>query len=446
MENKKGKKGIMEKLTDFIIDVIVPPLNTFANYRPMLVIRGGLVATMPVILASSVFLVLGVLASPLIGGGAEGGITALPFLAPLASRFMLVNSFALGFIALYASIALGSEFADVYGVPKNAMVVMAPSTFFAFVIGQEYGAAGSIGHWGGVGLFTAFIAVFWSGFVLQLCIKKKLIIKLPDTVPPNIANSFSAIIPAFLAILGGWIIQSLLNIDLPTLIRDLLAPVIGAADSAMGYSFVRLLAAVLWSVGVHGDNVIAGVVNPMQTMWIEANATAAIDGVPLNQLPHVWTMPLHRSVTWVAGAWPVLFMMFLSKVRAHKALAKTALPSAVFGIIEPILFGLPIVMNPLLMLPFLVSIFTASLVSYLMMATGFFNLFFINLPWATPPPIMAVVASGGDFRNLIIVIVAFLIGLVIYWPFFKVLEKQELLVEQNMEKELARVADESKKD
>lgn len=406
-----------DRFADFIMDKVATPLGRFAALRPMLVIREGLIAVMPVILVGSLFLLIALLGD----GGSLGGTALVPALVPYVGNLWSATGMTIGFMSLYAAIAFGIVYARVYEVDVLSMTLMSITSFI--LITSVSGGELAVGSFGASGMFVAMATTFTGGFILRFCIDKKLVIKLPEGVPPGIANSFSAVIPFAIAFVTFWLIRSILNFDLANLFIAVLGPVFSAADTVFGFTFRVLVSQTFWSVGIHGDSIIGGVTGPMLLNFIDANRVAAAAGTPLTELPYIWTEGLERMVLFTSSLWGLSFWMLISKNKTYRTLALVALPSTIFGIIEPIVFGLPTVLNPFLIIPWILSSVLAAIFGYLFMALGLCARIWIQIPWATPAPLIAFLGTGGDWRALIIVLVSFIIGVVVYYPFFKAMEK-----------------------
>jgi PTS system cellobiose-specific IIC component len=237
-----------------------------------------------------------------------------------------------------------------------------------------------------------------------------------------------------IVVLVAWLVRSVLNFDLAVFSTQLLAPVFQAADNIFVVTLRMFLGMSLWSVGLHGDAMLMPIITPFQATWQVANAAAVIEGQPI---PYIWTESFERLVLWVPSVWGLMFWMYFSKVKSHKALAVASTPAALFCIVEPVIFGLSIAFNVYLLIPFILSTTLATIFSYGGMLLGWFGKLYVGLPWFTPPPILAVLDSGGNWANLIMVIVNFGIGVLLYWPFYKAYEKKELEKEAEAEAELA---------
>lgn len=416
------KKSFTDKLTDIIIDKIATPMGKVASLKTIQVIKDGLVGVMPVVLIGSMFLLVALLGQPVIGNTGEPLIKAL---SPYQQQIGLVNSLTMGLMAFYAAIAFSVCYAKVYDLDVLTMTILGSASFILFNINKIVEASIGVGSFGASGMFTAMISTFFAGYVYKTCIRKNLVIKMPKGIPQGIGNAFSALIPFLFVFLAAWALRTLANVDLSALFVNIFKPIFSAADNIVIFTLRVFIAMAFWSVGIHGDNILGGIIDPLKLMWVAENAEAAQNGVPLNQLPYIWTTGLERCVMYTAALWGLVFWLYVSKRRNNRILAIASTPASIFCIIEPIVFGLPVVMNPMVIVPWILSGTIAAFVGYGIMMTGLVNRFFIELPWATPAPIIAVVGTGGDWKALLLVIQAVIVGIVVYMPFMKALEKQQ---------------------
>lgn len=423
------KKSLMDKLLEKV-DVIAGPMTRFGQIPFVRAIVNGMVAALPVTMVGSIFLVVYLFCS-------DGGLTQhalIPFLKPWANDLALVNSLSMGIMAIYIMIAFGAEYAEIKGFNKTTGAVGA---FFAFML-LNYNAVGQLAktgasafestYWGGAGLITAMIAGAIAINIIDICYKKNIVIKLPDSVPPAISDSFSAIIPYFFITIVCWGIRTIAGINIPSAVGEILMPLLGKADNIFVYSFQQFLSSLLWVCGLHGDNITGAVTNVFLNQWLAENNAAFMAHTAVKDLPYVWTTNLCRLSQWVSTCWPILVYMFMSskKLPQLKPLATICFPPAVFCIIEPIMFGLPIVMNGFLLIPFVITPVITGALTYWATSIGFVGKMYMNLPWATPSPILGYIAGGGSIGGIIIVAINFAIGMVIFYPFWKSYEKAEV--------------------
>lgn len=423
------KQSFMDKVLEKV-DVIAGPMTRFGQIPFVRAIVNGMVAALPVTMVGSIFLVVYLFCS-------DGGLTQhalIPFLKPWANDLALVNSLSMGIMAIYIIIAFGAEYAEIKGFNKTTGAVGA---FFAFML-LNYNSVGKLAktgasafestYWGGAGLITAMIAGAIAINIIDFCYKKNIVIKLPDSVPPAISDSFSAIIPYFFITIVCWGIRTLAGINIPSAVGEILMPLIGNADNVFVYSFQQFMSALLWICGLHGDNITGAVTNVFLNQWLAENNAAFMAHTAVKDLPYVWTPNLCRLSQWVSSCWPILVYMFMSskKLPHLKPLGLICLPPAVFCIIEPIMFGLPVVMNGFLLIPFILTHTLTAALTYWLTKIGFVGKMYMSLPWATPSPILGYLSAGGSIGGFIVVFINFAIGMVIFYPFWKAYEKSEV--------------------
>ncbi|MFV0394888.1 MAG: PTS sugar transporter subunit IIC [Coprobacillaceae bacterium] len=419
------KMSFMDKFMG-AMDKISGPMTKFGQIPFIQAITRGMVGSVGITMIGSIFLIIYLL-------GSDGGLTKtalLPFLKPYAADLVLVNSLSMGIMAVYMVISIGSEYAEIKGFNKTTGAI---GSFFAFVL-LNYNAiaqtadgvsALETNFWGGAGVITAIIAAAVSTNIIALCYKYNIRIKLPDSVPPAISDSFSAIIPYFFTALICWGLRTLMGVNIPQLIGEMLLPIFSAADNIFVYTLAYFLVSVLWICGLHGDNIVNAVTNAFTQTWMIENNAAFEAG---KAIPYIWVPNLNRLFMWVSTCWPILFYMFRSskKLPHLKPLAAISFPPAIFCIIEPMMFGLPIVLNPFLAVPFVLTHTITGALTYFATSIGFVGRMYLNLPWATPSPILGYLSTGGSIGGIVIVLINFLIGLVIFYPFWKSYEKSEV--------------------
>lgn len=438
MENNKVMRSFMK-----VMDKISGPMAAFGNFKVIQAIQNGLVASVGITIIGAVFLLLFVFSTP---DYLAKGLTVLPFLSGISTQFLVVNALTMSLLALYVAVSIAIEFGKQYGIEP---VSSALSGLLAFIILSNNGTqtvalvsdittksftkgvfngstftALNVSNYGGGGLILAMIAGLGAIAIINFCYKHNIRIKLPDSVPPAIGNSFSSLIPYALIAFICWGIRTLMNFDLASWLTTVLLPVLGAADNVFSYTFCNFLKACLWSVGLHGDNMLSGIITPITTIWLNSNVAAATAG---KAIPHVWIANVCRLDQWVSSVWPILVYLLTSKKLRHmRPFALACTPAAIFGIIEPVMYGLPIVLNPYFFIPMIISHTITSITTYMPMALGWVNRPYINTPWCLPAPFIAVLQSGMDIRGLLIVVVNFCIGMIIFYPFFKSYEKVEV--------------------
>ena len=430
----------MEKFMAFM-DKLSGPLTTFSEYKLVKGIQNGLVGTVSITIVGSMFLLLNVLSK--VGQFSEG-FAVLPFLSSLSSQFSLVNGMTVGIIGLYSCVSIGICYGEQLKmkpvscamVSILAFVLLTNAGTFKAAVDETTFTVLNVGNWGGGGIIVAMLGSLLSVHLLYFCDVHNIKIRMPEMVPPAIAESFSSLISLFFVAVVCWTIKSIIGFDIANAIKNILVPVFSAADNIFVYTLTNTLAALFWTVGLHGENITGAVTGTVTAVWTAENQAAALAG---QAIPYVWygNTLIGRLCKWVSSVWPILFLILTSKKLKHMhpfAIAST--PAAIFGIVEPVVFGLPIVMNPYFMISLVLSHAVTSFITYGSMAIGLVGRMYISLPWCMPAPIIGLLSTGGDIRGVILVVVNFLVGLVITYPFFKAYEKSEVEKMEAREAEL----------
>ncbi|MEG0453127.1 MAG: PTS transporter subunit EIIC [Coprobacillus sp.] len=419
---------LMDKVNDFTMK-ISGPLVKFSNINAVASIQDGLVACMPLIMIGSIFLILGVLGTPSIVSSTD---PVLPFLSPYANYFFLVNDLTLGFLSFYASLTIAMGYAKRVHVEERTAGLLGMVTFLLINLNVIKDGTISVAAFNAKGLFVSMLVSILSVRIYKFFIDKKIVIRLPESVPPNVGNAFTSLIPYTVIFTIAWLIRSIIGFDMFGFLSEVLTPIIKAADNIISYTFVQTLCNTLWAAGLHGGNMLSAITTPIETMNIAQNAQAMTSNLPLE---NIWTAGFNYMHIWTSTVWPLLILMVFSKVQFLKKLSYICIPAAIFSIIEPVMFGLPLALNPFLIIPFILSTLVGSFVTYGLCLLDVFSKFFATLPWATPPFILGPLASG-DFMTVVVIIINIVIGLAIFYPFFKAFERHELEKERLQEEAL----------
>lgn len=414
------KKSFMDKLTDFTTKISAP-LGRFASTDIVSSIVAGLVSATPIIMIGSIFLIFFVLSSPSVGASGE---PLIGFLAPLSDKFAVMNSLTMNLMSLYCAIAIPYHYGSRKKMNTLTCSLLGLATFIIFTInGVDETGSISVSSFSASGLFVCILTSILSVTILKFFLDHNIIIKLPSSVPPNVGNAFSAILPYALIFTIAWFFRTIINFDMVIWLNKLMEPFISSSDSLWMALFIPFVTLLLWSIGLHGDNMFWTLFTPIGLTWLDKNSQALASGTPVNELPSILAgigqTGIIRLTMWTAAVWPLIFLMILSKRKHFKTIGLTSLAPGIFTIVEPAIYGLPIALNPYLMIPFILSGTISSGIGYLLMSTGIFGRFYAMVPWATPPFLLGPLGTG-DLKTAIIPVLSFFIGLVIYLPFWKV--------------------------
>ncbi len=408
MFNGEKSNKIMDKMMSFA--GVVAKLSEIPAVRA---IQNGMIATMAPILIGSIFLILSLLGTPSIG---NSGNAILPFLEPLADKFAIVNSMTLGFVGFYAAYCISKAYGEQLNLDTTQSGLIGLLSFFFITFkGPDAHSMISISYFGTNGLFVAMVVSLISIKIYSLFIKNNFTIRLPKSVPPNVGNAFASLVPMTFIITICWISRTIIGFNFPAFLSNFLTPLLSAADNLWGYSLITLIVVLLWSIGLNGPGMLGAIITPITTADLTANAAAKIAG---ETLPHIWTNAFQFSFIWVGSVFPVVIWYILSKNKGKKAIGIASAPALVFNIIEPTMFGAPVAMNPILMIPFIFNGVVGCAIGYISVMIGFVARPFAEVPWATPAPISGLLITG-DWKILIVQVIVLAVGMVTYYPFIK---------------------------
>jgi cellobiose PTS system EIIC component len=435
----------MSKFNQMLEEKIMPIAGKIAGQRHLQALRDGIILTMPLIIIGSIFLILGFIP---IDGYPE--FMARTFGDAWMTKLLYPVSASFDIMALIAGFGIAYRLAEQYkvdalnaGAISVAAFILATPYFTMFTPegateAVQVGGVISMTYLGSKGLFVAMIIAVLSTEIYRYIIQKNIVIKMPDGVPPSVSKSFVALFPAFVVIAIVWILRLLIeNTSFETL-HNVVGKLLQEPLSVLGGSLIGALIAVflvqlLWSTGLHGASIVGGVMGPIWLAQTDANRLALQAG---QELPNVVTQQFFDIFIYLGGSGATisfaLMMLFMAKSQQSKQLGRLAIGPGIFNINEPITFGAPIVMNPLLIIPFILTPLALVITTYIGMSTGFApKTAGVAVPWTTPPIIGGYLATGGNIRGALMQVINLLVAFAIYYPFFRMWDKQNLKVEQS---------------
>jgi PTS system cellobiose-specific IIC component len=297
---------------------------------------------------------------------------------------------------------------------------------------------------GSKGLFVAMIMAILSTEVYRVIIQKDITIKMPSSVPPAVAKSFTALIPAAVIILISFVIRLAFEASpfesIHYVVAKLLVkPLTAISGSYLGIVVQTVLISLLWSAGIHGSSIVTGVMAPVFATMLDQNRMAFEAG---QEIPNILTEQFMALYPKLGGSGCTLalalFMLFKARSKQLKEIGKLSVGPALFNINEPVIFGMPIVMNPILIIPFILAPVAAVSVAYWGMKLGLASkLVGIAVPWTSPIGLGPYIASGGAISAVILQLASFLTAGAIYYPFFKMWDAMKVAEEKLEETEEA---------
>lgn len=417
-------------------------MNTFlsiaakiGSQKHLVAIRDAFIAIMPVTMAGSIAVLLNVFLRDLPNSwGWTGFVEAM---TPIISVNGNVWWGTIAILALVFVFALGYSIANTYDVNPLSGGVIATASFIT-VTPQSTEALGGWGYiaWGYTnsgGLFTALIVGLLSSMIFVKLIKANITIKLPDSVPPAVSKAFLAIIPGTIAIYTCGILAYLASTLTGMSINDLISTYIQTPFLALSQGYLAVLITTFavgffWFFGLHGTNILAPVLDGVYLTALNENLAAYETGVAVSELPYLWTRGSFDAYAWMGGAGCTLALLvailLIGKLKGQKAVAKVAAPMGLFNINEPVMFGIPIVLNPIYAIPFIIIPPILVSIAYFATAIGLIPPVFVVVPWVMPPVIYAVLATGGNLMAGFVALINFIVATVIWGIFVLVANKQ----------------------
>jgi PTS system cellobiose-specific IIC component len=300
------------------------------------------------------------------------------------------------------------------------------TTVFLLLSIREKDLTLSMDGLGSKGLFTAILVALISVRVQKFFTDRHLVIKLPASVPPVVYESFLSLTPLLFLVVVFWVIRFVLGVDIDHLVQAAFQPLVFALNTLPGILVYAFAVTLLWSVGINGDNALDAIVAPIFLQYLAANVTAMTAGQPL---PFVTANGFFSTFVNVGGTGATIALALIlvrSRDAGFRQVSRLSLPTQIFQINEPIFFGIPIVLNPIFMLPYVLNALLLTAGTYLLMDWGLIAKPFVNVPWTTPPIIGHYLVTGGDWRAAVWGAVSIVLAMLVYYPFAKIAERQRL--------------------
>lgn len=422
----------MNGFVGFIEQKLMPVANKVGMQRHMVAIRKGTIATLPLTIVGSFFTIL--LNFPIESVAA--------FIEPYREVLDIPFRYTVGLLALYATFGIASSLAKSYKLDSLTAGILATMSFLITAAPPirvlesvegviDAGRFINVANLGSGSLFGAIVTAILSVEIYRFFIVKNITIKMPDGVPPEVTNSFMALIPGGAILVLFWVIRHIIGFDINGFLSNLLMPLkdVLAGNSLFGGLLTVFLICFFWVLGIHGPAIMGPVIRPFWDISIAENMEVFQSTGNAHELPNIFTEQFLQWFVWIGGAGTTLALVVLflfSKSNYLKQLGRLSILPGIFNINEPVIFGAPIVMNPILGIPFLVAPLITTTISYFATTTGIVPMMAARLGFAIPAPIAAWMSTNWSVAAGILVVVNFLITLAIYYPFFKVFEKQQL--------------------
>lgn len=438
------------KIFNFLEKRLMGPLGKLAQFKIVRAIMAAGMASIPFTIVGSMFLVLNVLpeAFPFLEGFFESTFFKI------SDLYMLANSTTMGALALYFCIVLGYEYTSILAneedldlspingallsvfaffmtlpqlVIENGVVARVSDSEANIVNGWQIGEDG-VERLGTVGIFTGIIMAIVAVQLYRLCVAKHWTIKMPEEVPTGVANAFTALIPAFVVAFTVIIINGLLvlfDTDIFQVIQIPFGFVTNLTNSWLGLMVIYFLVHALWLVGIHGATIIFSFITPITLSNLAANVAG--ENIPL-------AGEFNNAYVVIGGSGATLglcfYFVYMAKSEQLKAIGKAAIIPSLFNINEPLIFGVPLMYNPFLALPFFLAPMASASIAYFAVKFELIRPIIAQMPWPSPVGIGAFVGSGGDWRAAVVAIICVVVAFIIYYPFVKAYDARLVRQEQ----------------
>lgn len=396
-------------------------------------IRDGFIAGMPVILFSSIFILIAFVPNS----------WGFKWSDDVVNLLMKPYSYSMGILALLVAGTTAKSLTDsVNRSMEKTNQINYMSTLLAAIVGLLMLAADPIenglatGFLGTKGLLSAFLAAFVTVAIYKVCVKNNVTIRMPDEVPPNISQVFKDVIPFTLSVVSLYALDLLarhfVGASVAESIGKFFAPLFSAADGYLGITIIFGAFAFFWFVGIHGPSIVEPAIAAITYANAEVNLNLLQQGMHADKILTSGTQMFIVTMGGTGATLVVPFMfMWLTKSKRNRAIGRASVVPTFFGVNEPILFGAPLVLNPIFFIPFIFAPIANVWIFKLFIETLGMNSFTANLPWTTPAPLGLVLGTNFQVLSFILAALLIVVDVVIYYPFLKVYDEQILEEERS---------------
>jgi PTS system cellobiose-specific IIC component len=438
---------MMDKLLSWLERTLLPLTMKAVENRYMQAVRFAFIGSaLPMIIVGSIFLILAIPPLPDAAGGWLGELRG--WLAAHRPLLLIPFQFTFGLLALWVGFGMAYQLAGYYKLDASRMGLTAVATLLVFCIPVGLTQGGAlldlsalslqllVDNLGAIGLFVAMLTGVYVVELSRLLKRYNIVIRLPASVPPHVARSFEMIVPTFAAVGSAFLLEWWVTttfsprpfdpataLTLPKFLMQKLSFLVQASDTLPSAVLQVVLMMLLWSVGIHGMNVVSSVAYPLWQTNLQANMTAVAQG---EAATHIVSEPFYHMFAHLGGSGatlPLVFMLLRSRSEQLRSVGKVALLPGVFNINEPVTFGVPIALNPVMVVPFMLAPAVIVSINFLAMSTGL-----VPVPTVQPPLTMPVLLGGflasGSWKGAALQAADLLVATMIYYPFFKMWEKK----------------------
>ena len=421
-------KGFFEKFSAFLDSKLMPIADKVSKQRHLAAVKDGMLSYVPFTIIASIFLIIAYLPiTPYqnfitsILGVADAGVWQ--------GKLLYISNATMDVGGLYVLIAVTYSLAKFYDVNKLQATLTSVASFLVvtpYIMGDS-GANLPITKISAQAMFLAIIVSIVSVEIYRKIEQKGITIKMPAAVPPAVAKPFASIIPALISITFFFtlrlVFEITLNSDLFTIINTIIGkPLLLLGGTLPGMIVALLFQQLLWFFGIHGDSIVQAAMAPIWTVLQDANRVASIAGqIP----PNIISLNFKESFASIGTVGALIALLIVARSKQYKEVGKVATVPFVFNIGEPMLFGIPLMLNPIYFIPLVIAPTISAIISYVAFATNLVPIptGLAQLPWTTPPIISGYLVTGS-IRGSILQIVLLVAVTLIWLPFVKIADRR----------------------
>jgi cellobiose PTS system EIIC component len=416
--------SFIERSSDWFERYLVPPLGALASSVYLQAVRDAfIIFTLPLIIAGSLFLII---ANP-----------PIPALADLLSTYnyaiLVPYQLSFGLMALFLTFGVAYSLAQYRRTEPVQPGILAMVLFLVASMPvsdlNNLKLGEVLPYFGGQGLLVGIFIGILTTEVMRWFRSSRFTIRLPKSVPKNVTRAFEALVPTMLLLTLVWLLEwfvsshtTMMNgkttqLTLPILLMEAFKPLVVVQDSYPAALLEIILMMLLWSVGIHGMNVVLAIAAPFWFTTLAANASGG-HGIVTEPFFHIFAHLGGSGATW-----PLVVYMLRSRSTQLRAVGKVALGPAIFNINEPVTFGVPMMLNPIMMIPFILVPVLIVTINYAVFYFGLVHVPVVIQPFTVPLGISGFVATGGDIKGSLLQFFDLALAAIIYYPFFKAWER-----------------------
>ena len=430
--------------TSWMEEKFVPVAAKIGSQKHLVAIRDAFISIMPITMAGSIAVLLNAIVRDLPAKFELNGITeAFQWLIGINGNVWWGT---LATLSMVFAFAIGYQLSKAYdtnplagGLISFASFIIATpqSTVVALEDGTTIGAWGNlaVGYLDAKGLFAALIVGFIATIIYAKMMKKNITIKLPEQVPPAVSKAFAAIIPGVTAMyaigLITWALDKFAGTSLYALILEYVQmPFLSMSQGLGSVIIITACVSIFWFFGLHGSNVLAPVLDGIYKTALAENTNIYNATQSISELKYIWTRGSFDAYAWMGGAGCtialIIAIFIFSKREETRAVAKLSAPMGLFNINEPVVFGLPIVLNPVYLIPWVLVPTVLVIIAYVATSIGLVPPVFLEVPWVMPPVLYAWFATGFSFSAALLALFNLAVGIAIWSVFVIIANRVEI--------------------